>query len=282
MSEKSIWEKALDLDHRILASIVFVIITIMLLKPVKIPFPVSSYGQNFYNFVQEIPPGSVVGFMFGDTPSTKPQLKSATVLTIAMLWEKNCKLIFWNDQVLAIPLQDEYQEEAKKIVGREIVYGEDYVNLGYIAGEETGQAAFLKDIRDVTKGVDMYGNSFDELPAMEGVNSGADLKYGFANVACYCTEPMYIRQWQMPYGAQIATINCAMDLPAITLYLATGQLRGTANGLLGSAEIEYLTGNLGLAYGQTLAVSFTGLYFTILIVLGNVFFFASRAGGRRE
>jgi hypothetical protein len=90
---------------------------------------------------------------------------------------------------------------------------------------------------------------------------------------------MYIRQWGMPYGTKVASINCAMDLPAITLYLATGQLEATANGLLGSAEMEYLTGNLGLAFGQTLAVSFAGLYFSILVILGNVFFFVDRSQG---
>ncbi len=284
MGEKSFYEKALDLDHRIIATIVPVIIVVFILNPVKIPFPVSKYTRMYYDFIQSIPDGSVVGFMMGDTPSTKPQLKSATVLTIVELWKKDCKIVFWYDQALSAPLLEEYIKDAiellKKETGKEPEYGIDYVNLGYVAGEETGAAAFLKDIRAVTGGKDAYGNDLDDLPIMKNVNSGYDLKYGFANCACYCTEPMYVRQWQMPYGAQIATINCAMDLPAITLYLATGQLKGTANGLLGSAEMEYLTGHLGLAYGQTLAVSFAGLYFTILIVLGNVFFFAAKAKRR--
>jgi hypothetical protein len=279
MSNKSFMERALELDHRILASIVFVIITAMLLYPLSIPFPVSSYGQNYYNFVESIPPDTVVGFMMGETPSTKPQLMSSTVITTAMLWEKNDPVVVWYDYAICAPLVEGYLEEAKKMVDREIVYGVDYVNLGYIAGEETGQAAFLKDIRQVTAGKDLYGNNLDDLPMMEGVNSGNELKYGFANCACYCTEPMYVRQWQMVYDAKIATIGCAMALPGITIYLSTGQLQGTANGLLGSAEVEYLTGNLGLAYGQTLAVSFTGLYFTVLVILGNIFFFALRSRG---
>ena len=131
----------------------------------------------------------------------------------------------------------------------------------------------------VTGGVDVNGVDLDSLPIMEGIDGGADFNYGLFNCACANTEPMYIRQWGMPYGTKVASINCAMDLPALTLYLATGQLKATANGLLGSAEIEYLSGNLGLAFGQTLAVSFAGLYFTILIILGNLFFFIDRSRG---
>lgn len=280
MSEKSFMEKALDLDHRILASVVYVIIIALLLYPVSVPFPISSYGQQYYDFVTGIPEGSTVGFMMGDTPSTKPQMKPSTTLTMEILWNKNCKLIFWCDQALSVPLVAEYIEDTIAKLDQEPEYGVDYVNLGYIAGEETGQAAFLKDIRAVTAGVDIHGNNLDDLPIMDGVNDGADMPYGFANCACQCTEPLYVRQWQQPYGVQLGTINCAMDLPAITLYIATGQIKGTANGLLGSAEMEFLTGNLGLAYGQTLAVSFTGVYFTILVILGNVFFFATRS--RRE
>lgn len=281
-AKRSFWDRALDLDHRIIASIVFCIIAAMILYPVSIPFPVSSYGQNYYDFVQSIPAGETIGFMLSDTPSTRPQLEPSTTLTMMMLFEKDCKIIFWQDEFMGPPIFADYIAITEQLLGRELEYGVEYADLGYIAGEETAAAAFLKDMRQVVAGVDAHGNNLDDLPIMQGYNGGGDFTYGFFNVACRCTEPMYVRQWQMPYGTKLGSINCAMDLPAITLYLATGQISGTANGLLGSAEIEYLTGNLGTAYGQTLAVSFGGAYFTILVILGNIFFFIARAGGRRE
>jgi hypothetical protein len=282
MSEKSIWQRLLDIDHRLLASLVFIILTIIMLNPISVPFPISTYGQQYYDFVEEIPSGTLVGFMLADTPSTRPQLEPATVITIATLWEKDCPILFWNNRELSEPIYYDYIDMAKDMVDREIVYGTDYVYLGYVAGLETGAAAFLADMRQTVAGVDRDGNSLDDfttLPIMEGVNDGFALEYGFFNVACSVEEPMWVRQWQMPYGTQVGSINCAMDLSAITQYLATGQIRATANGLLGSAEMEYLTGNLGLAFGQTLAVSFGGLYFTCLVILGNLFFFLERSRG---
>lgn len=279
MSGKTIWRKLLDLDHRIIATGIFAIIMYMILSPVAIDFPISGYGQQYYDFVQGVPAGETVGFMMADSVSTKPQLKPSTTLTMQILFEKDCALVFWYDTADSVILLLEYIDTVEALLGRELIDGVDYVDMGYIAGAETGAVAFLENIRGVTGGVDVNGVNLDTIPIMEGVNGGADFNYGFFNVACQCTEPMYIRQWGMPYGTKVASINCAMDLPAITLYLATGQLSGTANGLLGSAEMEYLTGQLGLAFGQTLAVSFAGLYFTILVILGNVFYFIDRSQG---
>lgn len=269
----------LDLDHRWIATGIFLIITYMIISPIAIPFPVSQYGQAYYDFVESIPPGETVGFMMGDSVSTKPQLKPATTLTMYSIWEKGGKIVFWYDTADSVILLVEYIADVEAMLGRTLEYGVDYVDLGFIAGQETGQVALLESMRGLTGGVDVNGNDLDSLPIMEGIDGGGDFNYGFFNCACACTEPMYIRQWGMPYGTKVASINCAMDLPAITLYLATGQLEATANGLLGSAEMEYLTGNLGLAFGQTLAVSFAGLYFSILVILGNVFFFIDRSQG---
>ena len=279
MSEKTIWRKLLDLDHRWIATGIFVIITYMIISPIAIPFPVSTYGQNYYDLVLEVPAGDTVGFMMADSVSTKPQLKPSTTITMKILFEKDCKIIFWYDTAESVMLMVEYLADVEVMLGRDLIDGVDYVDLGYIAGAETGAVALLESIRTVTGGVDRNGVDLDTMPIMEGIDGGGDFNYGFFNVACQCTEPMYIRQWGMPYGTKLGSINCAMDLPAITLYLATGQLAATANGLLGSAEVEYLSGTLGLAFGQTLAVSFAGLYFTILVILGNLFYFLDRSRG---
>jgi hypothetical protein len=269
-TQKSMAQKVLDLDHRILATVVMAIITIIILVPFKIPFPITQYGRDYYNFVDNIEPGSMVGFMLSDTPSTRPSLQSSSTLTCIILFEKNCKIVFWQDEATGPPIYEDYIVMSQKAVDRQLEYGTDYINLGYIAGSESGAAAILADIRKAVGNTDAYGNSIDQYPILDGVNMGSDFDYGFVNVACRCTEPMYVRQWQQVYGTPIGTINCAMDLTAVQPYLATGQIAGTANGLLGSAEMEYLTGTLGMAFGQVLSVSVTGIYFVGLVILGNI------------
>ena len=278
--KKSLAQRALDIDHRILATVIMVITAALLLIPVSIPFPISQYGLDYYNFVQEVPPDSTVGFMMADGPNTRPSLESSTVLMMSELYQKNCKLVVWTDNVLSVPLVFDYQEIAEELLAkktdRKIEYGVDWVFLGYIPGMETGTTALLADISKTVADADYYGTSLSDLSIMDGINTGHEFEYGFFNCGCAVTEPTYVRQWVMPYGTKAASINCAMDLASIQPYLATGQLKATGNGLLGSAEMEYLTGELGLAYGQTLSVSFSGLYYVILILLGNIFYFKTR------
>lgn len=275
--KKSTAQKILDIDHRIMATVVMVIVAYTLLVPFKIPFPITQYGIDYYNFVDNIEPGSNVGFMLSDTPSTRPSLQSSSVLTCVMLFEKDCKIVFWQDEATGPPIYEDYIIMTQAALDRTLEYGVDYVNLGYIAGAEAGTAAILADMRKTVGDVDAYGNPVDDQPVMEGINMGSDFDYGVANCACRCTEPLYVRQWQQPYGTPLATINCAMYLTAVQPYLATGQLKGTANGLLGSAEMEYLTGTLGMAFGQVLSVSMCGVYFILLIIVGNVLFFMTKS-----
>jgi hypothetical protein len=266
-----------------LGSIMLVIIMLTVLFPISLPFPVSSYTKQYLAFVESIPPNTEIGFMMGDMPQTKRQLKSSTVITMVKLWEKKSKIIFWYDTPVSGPILSEYIKEAEKIVGS-LVYGEDYVNIGFISGGEIGLTVFLGDIVKATGGKDAFGKTFEDLPMMLGIKNGFDLKYGFANTACQVTEHVYIRQWQRPYEAQIATINCASDRTLLMPYLSNGQLEATASGLIASAELENLTGNIGSANKILVTVSFLGLYFIILMVLGNllpfVFKIYSRLGSR--
>jgi hypothetical protein len=253
-----------------LGSILIIIVIASTLYPVSLPLPVSKYTKQYLDFIESIPSDTIVGFMVGDMPQTKRQLKSSTVITMAKLWEKHSKIIFWYDTPVSGPILSEYIEEAENLIG-ELVYGVDYVILGFMSGGEIGLTVFLSDMRKATNGVDVFGNSFEELPLMKGVENGFDLKYGFANTACQVTEQMYIRQWQQPYKAEIATINCASDRTLLMPFLSTGQLKATASGLLASAELEQLTGYHGSSYKILVTVSFLGLYFIILVILGNFF-----------
>ena len=119
-AQKSMAQKILDLDHRILATVVMVIITYVILFPFKIPFPITQYGRNYYNFVDSIEPGSTVGFMLSDTPSTRPSLQSSTVLTCILLFEKNCKIVFWQDEATGPPIYEDYIVMSQRAVDRQL------------------------------------------------------------------------------------------------------------------------------------------------------------------
>jgi hypothetical protein len=245
---------------RIFITALFVIMGLTFYFPISIPLPMSKNSRQYLEFIESIPSGVVVGFMMGETPETRWQLQSSTVLTMVELWERDCKIVFWYDNTGSGPFLLQYVELAKDIIERQIVYGEDYVNLGYVPFGEVGLATFLSDLR-------ARGNHLDDLEAMRDVRDGSDLQFGIVHSACSGSVPRYIRQWQRPYNAKIASINCASDRALLSTYLDTGQLKGMAIGLLGSAEIEFLTGNIGMANRIIVAVSFVGLAFIVYFVI---------------
>ena len=49
--KKSTAQKLLDIDHRYIATVIMFLITYSLLFPFKIPFPITEYTTNYYNFV---------------------------------------------------------------------------------------------------------------------------------------------------------------------------------------------------------------------------------------
>jgi len=127
----SLLKRLNELDHRIIFVCVFITIIFPLLHPILIPFPISEYTEMYWKYVTEtIPEGSVVGFQNQIAPASDPQLGSGTVLTLVKLFERDCKIISFTLGAESIPLTAKYFEETEKILGRELVYGVDYVRLG--------------------------------------------------------------------------------------------------------------------------------------------------------
>ena len=270
----------MSIDYRIIATVVFVIIAVMLLYPLRIPFPVSKFGRQFYKFIDDIPAGETVVFILGDSVISKPQLESATSLAMWMLWENGCNIITYQPDPECFQIAPDYIERAERYLGRKPEYGVEFVDLGYIPGwSDTEIASFFESIRRISNNQDKDGISLDDLPIMEGIDNGFDINYLIVNLDSMGAGPTYIRQVGLPYGVEIATIGTTGAIAASQIYLATGQLGAVSAGLLGSAEMEYLTGKLGLAFGQIVAVSMAGLYFTILVILGNVFYFLDKVQG---
>ena len=58
---------------------------------------------------------------------------------------------------------------------RDRVYGEDYCNLGHLAGGETAMGVFIRDPQKACP-TDFYGNSSAGLPILDGIESGKDIQ----------------------------------------------------------------------------------------------------------
>jgi len=142
--------------------------------------------------------------------------------------------------------------------------------------------AFLSDMRGSIGSRYLFGTDVNTLPLMEGINTGEDIKDVIWAGGASGSEPYGVRQWNAPFGARLTSISVTMLLPTITPYFPTNQIHGTMNGLRGSAEVEMLMNRPGFCFGQTLATSFAGMFFLIMVVLGNIIYLYERSGRREE
>ena len=271
--------------RRILYIIQFIVMAIPLIYPISVPLPISKYTKSYHEAIEAVPDGITVGYTNFVSGGQWPLLESGTKRTVARLWEKDLKIIFWEMAAVAVPFTDLIIEDAIKIYegrnpGETIEYDVDYVRLGYIAGLETGMAELLSDMKGLVTH-DLFGTPTTELELLKNVNTGYDIP--FLVWAESGTPAMYgIRQYQETYGGTMVEIVVGMMLPTIAVFFDTGQLSGAIIGSKGSAEYEFLTGMPGPALRLVNALSLTSIMVLIALIVGNAQYFYSMLKGDRN
>ena len=249
--------------------------------PLGIPVYTDELTRKYYNFIEGIPDGSPVCIHQHSFPATFPSMGVPIQDSLYRLWQKNCKVLFWSGMVDAPPVTEQMIEYAKKKIiseGRpEPIYGVDYVDLGYIAGNELAVAAVANDFREASGGVDRYGNSLDDLSMMENLYNGGDV------VACIIPANLdfpvqFLRQWQEKFGTPCVITCNEMIRPGIMPYINSGQYSGAIAGTQPEAAFELLLGYAGEAARMTDAISLLTVFVLILIVLGNIVSLSRRGG----
>jgi len=278
----SIVKKMLNIDGRILFVIMFIAVAFPLLHPIVLPMVIQPYSQQAYDFANSIPNGSYVLVEGGNIAATDPACGPALSLFVYHMMTKNCKLVFfeltaegafWTQKEINVGL-------GKLPASVPAQNGVNWVNLGYIAGQESGAAALAANIRS-TVSKDYFGTSIDTIPMMNNINTAKDFQAAFWFGGSEGSVPYGVRQLVMPYNLPLGASCTTNEAPNYSPYLQAGQLKGLFAGVRGSAEYEFLMGVPGTALGQSMATNIGGLYWLILILLGNILYFISRARGEK-
>ena len=151
------------------------------------------------------------------------------------------------------------------------VYGEDFVHLGYIAGDEAAIAGLCRDIHGLLK-VDYHGNPISELPMMNDINDANDFTL-VIDFTASADSQFWLNQAYAPYGTDVAFGLTAVKVPDAYAYYTAGQIFGIIESLKGAAQYEILINRPGIAAKGMDAQSLAHLYFIGLIILCNVRYF---------
>ena len=283
MSESSILNKIRDLDSRIIYAILIISLLIPYVRPLGLPIPIGDEIEDYYELITTIEEGSVIAIELASDPSTIPQLRSAHQITILKLLERNCKLVFFHMRDDAQPLHEEMMEWVLENfpLADKPVYGEDWVNLGYLVDAESTVAALASGVKDFVSS-DAYDNELSSLPMLDEIEDGSDFDLVIWNDGSRGIFAYMLRQWQEVYGTPLVVIAVSINKPTVMPYLQSGQVSAGSFGIDGSAQLEYISGYIGDATKATEPGSLAGLSIMMLLIIGNVVYFIQKSRGEES
>jgi hypothetical protein len=243
-----------------------------MLLDIKLDIPVSGQTKKLYNYIDSLPPGSVLIVSFDHEASSLPEIRPIASAILRHAFAKGHRLI--GVALLAEGTVIGYRLMQKTAAEYDREYGKDYVYLGfkpqYIAAilsmGESIPRTFPQDyLGRPYEGFDLLReiDNYDDVAAVISITDGSLtthwMEYGGAR-----------------YGVKVLSGMTAAMVTTFDPYVASGQMYALVGGLRGAAEYEQLINRSGGGARGMLAQSTAHLYVIALVMLGNLVYFLSR------
>lgn len=276
------FDRLLAIDRRIIFLLVAIAVTLPLFSKAILHIEVSPTVKAVYDAVESLPAGSKVLVSFDYDPASAPELQPMALSFFRHCFSKDLKLIIiglWPQGPVQanIALADVFRDP--EIEAKNLEYGEDYVNLGYMAGNEVVIQAMGTDIH-TTFPADYSGNRTSELSLMKGVKNFDNIDFVYNLSAGYPGTQEWVQFAVDRFHATLGAGNTAVQAPGMYPYVQTGQLLGVLGGMKGGAEYEIIGNRPARAVSYMFSQSVSHAVVVFFIIIGNLAFFATR--GKRK
>lgn len=261
----------LNLDRRIIYSIVAVCIVVPLLVPFNLPIYPTDEVLGVYNEIDSLPAGAHVLICADFDPASKPELLPALHSILQHCFARGIKahlMTLWPSGPGL--MQTAIEMEARKF---NKVSGTDFSFLGFRYGTVAvilGMAASIPS----TFSTDFYGKPTATMPIYQDITKISQLDY-IVDIAAGATLEQWIayaaEPQKVPIGASVTAVSATQYYP----YLQAQQLTGLIGGMKGAAEYEKLMldnyqQEKGDATKGMTAQSFVHLFIILSIIAANI------------
>lgn len=282
------------LDRRWIFLAMGLAVSLPILFSMRLPESATGITKNAFNTLNDLPDGSRVLLSFDFDPASEPELGPMATSLVRHCAMRGYKLYFitlwpFGTQMIADKVRDVLRADFPGYR-----YGEDYVNLGFQAGNESVMQQAKSDFRR-TFPRDANGEAVGQIRMMDPIRTTRDFAALIVISAGYPGGKEWVQYVVTPERAQTpplrAVVGCTgVQTPQLFPYYP-GQLDGLIGAIKGAAEYETLVNELAASEnmkseGQYLeAVRRMGpqlvahVLMVLLIILGNVIYFAGRRNG---
>lgn len=251
----------------------------------------TALSQATFDAIESLNAGDPVLLAFDYDPASQGELAPMATAFVKHCAEKKLKMYFlalWPvgpqmiDNTIARVLTPDFPQ---------LVYGQDYVNLGFKSGQEGVIKVIATNLRELYS-TDVKGTSLDSIPMMKGIDSIQQMKLLIDVSAGYPGVKEWVQYAVTPYPKlRLVAGSTGVQSPQMYPYIPS-QLTGMLAAIKGAAEYEslvidkygganpdpkYLDGLRRM--GPQLVAH---LLVILLIILANILYFVDRSRERHR
>ncbi|MCD6250349.1 MAG: hypothetical protein J7J98_08480 [candidate division Zixibacteria bacterium] len=271
--------------RRIVFLYIGVALSLPLFMSIDQPIKVSDEVRGVYQGLVDLQPGSKVLISFDYDPASAPELQPMAEAILGECIERDLDMIvlgLWPMGPQQATMALDSVMSRMGLTEQDVVYGEDFVNLGYQAGGEFVIQRMGSSFESMFKS-DFRGTPYQDLPIIKNVKNFSNIDYSVNLSAGFPGTVEWVQVGVDRFGIKLGAGNTAVQAPTVYPYMGTlekpGQLVGLMGGMSGAAEIEKLTNLKGKATLFMLSQSFAHVIVIAFIIIGNVAYFR---GGRKS
>jgi len=270
---------AIASDPRFIYVLLILVIAVPILTHSLLPVPATETTRAVYDFIENLPTGSLVVVSFDYSTSTVPELQPQATIVTQHLFLRPLKILFiaqWTDgPALTDAVLDAIDKGNK-------TYGTDYATLGYVPNTATliGMTADIQAFFPV----DTRGNPTKSLPIIEEFPAAREASLVVTFVAGEPGLSLYLQYWQSRLNIPVAAGSVAALAPGYMPFYSSQQIVGILISIRAAAEYEFLEHaqysqvpvGLSGAPSAMVAQSTSHMLIIAMIVVSNVAYFVNR------
>lgn len=237
------YEKVRSIDRRVIFLLIALAVIIPLIFDLHFPEEPTAMVMGVYDKIENLPPGSRVLLDCSYDPASMPELQPMATAWVIHCFIKGHKVYttaLWPiGQQMAVDTINKTIDFMKKIdPQREIVYGRDYVNLGFKSGQQGVIKVLLTNLESLYS-TDINGTHIRKIPMMDGVTNLKSFDLIISISAGFPGSKEWVQFGADPSGVPMISGSTAVQTPLLYPYYPR-QLVGVLGGLKGAAEYEAL------------------------------------------
>jgi hypothetical protein len=278
------------LDRRWIFLLMFLAVALPILFQLHVPVTTTDLSQAVFDQIENLKPGDKILISFDYDPGSEAELGPMATSFVHQCCEKKLKIYFMALWPVAPAL---IEENIRKVILADfpdMVYGQDYVNLGFKSGNEGVIKVVITDLRSLYS-TDSRGTSIDQIPMCRGVTNIQGMNLLVSVSAGYPGTKEWIQYAVTPYSDKLKMVSGCTGVQAPQLFpYIPNQLPGLLVAIKGAAEYEKLVNDKYsgpspepkfLEADRRMAPQLVAHLLMIgLIIGGNVLYFMQRREGR--